>query len=120
MSSAVVVCSSEFACGNFGMFRQLVLMVLFGRLHGRVGGGAIFNALGDAEVVLQDGAVAEMTVSVTLGDVFRYANPPVLRTFGICYVSYTLSDRCPRNDALRNVWRASFRSPGDAWPPPTR
>ena len=45
-------------------------MVLFWRLHGRVGGGAIFNALGDAEVVLQDGAVAEMTVSVTFGASF--------------------------------------------------
>ena len=42
-------------------------MVLFWRLHGRVGGGAICNALGDAEVVLQDGAVAEMAVSVTFG-----------------------------------------------------
>ena len=43
-------------------------MVLFWRLHGRVGGGAISNALGNAEVVLQDVAVAEMTVSVTFGD----------------------------------------------------
>ena len=45
-------------------------MVLFWRLHGRVGDGTIFNALGDAEVVLQDGAVAEMTVSVTFGALF--------------------------------------------------
>ena len=49
------------------MFRRLILMVLFWRLHGRVGGGAISNALGNAEVVLQDGAVAEMTVSVMFG-----------------------------------------------------
>ena len=49
------------------MFLQLILMVLFWRLHGRVGGGAIFNALGGAEVVLQDGAVAEMALSVTFG-----------------------------------------------------
>ena len=64
MSSTVVVFSLEFACADFDMFRQQVLTVLFWRLHGRVGGGAIFNALGNAEVVLQDGAVAEMTVSV--------------------------------------------------------
>ena len=56
MSSAVVVFSLKFACANFDMFRQLILMVLFWRLHGRVGGGAIFNAFGDAEVVFQDGA----------------------------------------------------------------
>ena len=45
-------------------------MVLFWRLHGRVGGGTVFNALGGAEVVLQDGAVAEMTVSVMFGASF--------------------------------------------------
>ena len=43
-------------------------MVLFWRLHGRVGGGAISNALGNAEVGLQDGAVTEMGVVVTFGD----------------------------------------------------
>ena len=69
MSSTVVVFPSEFACADLDMFRQLVLMVLFWRLHGRVGGGAIFNALRDADVVLQDGAVAEMTVSVMFGGV---------------------------------------------------
>ena len=36
-------------------------------MHGHVGGEAIFIALGHAEVVLQDGVVAEMTVSVTFG-----------------------------------------------------
>ena len=95
MSSAVVVFSSKFACANFDMFRQLILMVLFWRLHGRVGGGAIFNALGDAEVVLQDGAVAEMTVSVTFGALFfgrqidqfcersEYATFPTLSAIGV-------------------------------------
>ena len=67
MSSTVVIFQSKFACADLDMFRPLILMVLFWRLHGRVGGGAIFNARGDAEVVLQDGAVAEMTVSVTFG-----------------------------------------------------
>ena len=70
MSSAVVVFSSGFACANLDMFRESILMVLFWRLHGRVGGGAISNAFGDAEVVLQDGAVAEVTVSVTFGPLF--------------------------------------------------
>ena len=45
-------------------------MVLFWRLHGRLCGGAISNALGHAEVVLQDGAVAEMSVSVMFGASF--------------------------------------------------
>ena len=36
-------------------------------MHGHVGGEAIFIALGHAEVVLQDGVVAEMAVSVTFG-----------------------------------------------------
>ena len=67
MSSTVVVFSLKFACADFDMFRPVILMVLFWRLHGRGGGGAISNALGNAEVVLQDGAVAEMTVSVTFG-----------------------------------------------------
>ena len=39
-------------------------------MYGRVCGGEIPNALGDAEVVLQDGAVAEMTISVTFGASF--------------------------------------------------
>ena len=43
-------------------------MVSFWRWHGGVGGGAIFDALGNAEVVLQDVAVAEMPIPVTFGD----------------------------------------------------
>ena len=42
-------------------------MVLFGRWHRHVGSGAISIALGHAEVVLRDGVVAEMAVSVTFG-----------------------------------------------------
>ena len=65
-------------------------------MNGRVGGGAILNALGGAEVVLQDGAVAEMTVSVTFGalisgrqiDQFcersEYATFPTLSAIGVC------------------------------------
>ena len=95
MSSAVVVFSLKFACANSNMVRQLVLMVLFWRLHGRVGGGAVFNALGGAEVVLQEGAVAEMTVSVTFGALFfgrqidqfcersEYATFPTLSAIGV-------------------------------------
>ena len=65
MSLTVVVFSSKFACADFDTFRQLIWMVC--RLHVRGGGGAVFNALGNPEVVLQDGAGAEMTVSVTFG-----------------------------------------------------
>ena len=49
------------------MFRPLISTVLFWRLHGHVGGGAVFNALGNAEVLLQDDIVTEMAVSVTSG-----------------------------------------------------
>ena len=56
---------------------------------------AIFNALGDAEVVLQDGAVAEMAMSVTFGALFfgrpinqfcersEYATFPTLSAIGV-------------------------------------
>ena len=67
MSSTVVVFPSKFACADFDTFRPLILMFLLWRMHGRVGCGVIFNALGNAEVVLQDVAVAEMPVSVTFG-----------------------------------------------------
>ena len=64
-------------------------------MDGRVGGGAVFNALGGAEVVLQEGAVAEMTVSVTFGALFfgrqidqfcersEYATFPTLSAIGV-------------------------------------
>ena len=67
MPSTVLIFSWKFTCADFVMFRQLVLMVLFRHLHGQVAGGAISDALGDGEVLLQDGVVAEMTVSVTFG-----------------------------------------------------
>ena len=70
MSSTVVVVSSKFACANVVVFRQLILMVLFKRLHGRVGGGAVFNAFGNAELVLQDGAAAEMAIYLMVGALF--------------------------------------------------
>ena len=66
-SSTVAFFSSKFACADFDVFRQVILMVLFWRLHRHVGSGAISIALGHAEIVLQDGAVAEMSVSVTFG-----------------------------------------------------
>ena len=72
------------------MVRQLILTVLLWRLHDRVGGGAISNALGNAEVVLQEGAVGEMTVSVMFGAL--HVGPPV--TLG----RFPLVDNIPRAD----------------------
>ena len=64
-------------------------MVLFGRLHRHVGSGAISIALGHAEVVLQDGVVAEMAVSVTFGasvfgpQIVNFCNRSEYATFSI-------------------------------------
>ena len=47
------------------MFRPIILIVLFCRVHGHVDAGVIFNEHKNAEVLLQYAAVAKMTVCVT-------------------------------------------------------
>ena len=49
------------------MFRPVILIVLFRRVCGQVGAGAIFNRRKTAEVLLHDAAVVKMTVCVTFG-----------------------------------------------------